>query len=193
VRRWAVSRGRVILPLWSAAVVVDPLEWIALGLGALALGIAVWDNVRDQYFWKRRAGPVRVRCLRFEIPQPNVRPQTVGPPTSPRLVNGTSILIEWTFWNHVSWPVYVSVTFTHTLPPQSLLREVAKDELRRESEFAFFVPPRQPYSRTLWITVAEGAGGEIEPNVFVAFRIDEKGRVEPKTLRWENGLPVLDG
>lgn len=172
--------------------VLDTLGWLAVTLGALALGIAVWDHVRDRYYDWRPSGPVSADLETFDIPQPGVRGQTVGPRGSPREVRGTRVRTIWALHNHLSWPVYASFSVRHTLGGDGILWSETWDELCVVTGDSALLPPRQPVRRTFWIVCAEGQEGEITPRLFVRARRDATHQPFTKRLRWSGGAPSLE-
>lgn len=175
----------------------DVATVVAIALGALALGIAVWDHIRDGYFWARRAGPLEVKLVTFDLPQPEVRvhPYVVAGQT--REFKGTEIRLVFHLRNRVSWPVYFSTSLTireEGNPDHAplVLNWLTRDELLQETGPSLFVPPRQPVTRTAWIVLAEGREAELSPAWMAGGRRWVSREERPKRIRWIEGKPVLN-
>jgi hypothetical protein len=170
----------------------DTLGLAAVGLGLLAVAIAAWDHVRDDYYYRSAAGPVKVRFEIFDIPQPEVRQHSIGPRTAPIDVRGTQLRVVVSLRNRVSWPVYISFPIRHSLPPGGLRWMEVWDELLQPTGSSGFAPPRQPVQRTVWVTLAEGAEGTVTPEVFVKAGRDLVFRGPTARLTWPGGAPELE-
>ena len=163
---------------------VDFAEWIGIGLGVLAVAIAVWDNLRDRFYMWR--GPVRATLAVFDIPQPNLR-LVDGEP-------GICVRMSWTCLNRLSWPVLATFPLVYKADgevpfPKAILR----DELYQTSGSSVYLPPRQPVVRTLWVAWPLDKCGEIVPSFDVFSGRGQHFSGPTRTLTWTNGRPSLGG
>ena len=169
----------------------DSATWLAVGLGVLAVAIAIWNEARDGFFLRRKRGVLEVITRSFDIPDPGILTQQIGRPPDVRQVRGTAIRVSIRMWNHLSWPVYVSLSVQSTLGPSGLLWLTTRDELLRDGDPSLLVPPRQPVERQLWLTIAEGATGEVSPKMYVGAGRRRSIDLGSKSLTWVEGRPHL--
>ena len=164
---------------------VDFAEWIAIGLGVLAVAIAVWDDVRDRYYcW---AGPVKANLVKFDIPQPNVHIADDE--------NGIHLRMSWTCLNRVSWAVLVGFTFVYEVEDgSSIVKMTLTDEhYGNLKSTRVYLPPRQPVELTLWVVWPLDKSGEVTPSVEVFSGRHQALRGPCRKLAWPEGRPCLCG
>ncbi len=164
---------------------VDSAEWLAIGLGILAVAIAIWDDVRDRYYcW---IGPVRAELVRFDIPQPNVRVAEGA--------DGIHIQMTWACVNRVSWAVLTGFEFKYNIEAGGRLVKITlRDEHFQDLiSNQVYLPPRQPVERTLCVVWPLDKRGEVTPLVSV-FSGRWQSRTWPsRALTWIGGRPSLGG
>jgi hypothetical protein len=180
----------------TGGTVVDFGEILAILLGVLAIALSVWVQVRDQYYYRRRAGPVEVSLTKFDVPQPNVLVHQYLLGGQMQQLEGVEIRFEWDLWNRVSWPVYFTCQLEMTQPGDRTGKPplegiLFRDELMQSVGSALFVPPRQPVQRTGWVVWPRGVDGTITPTWMVRGKAWKPQRGPTKHVRWTDGLPVL--
>lgn len=178
------------------ASILDPLGVTALVLGLIAMGIAVWDHVRDRYYYRRHSGPVDARISSFDIPQPGLRSHTVLLPNGEgtRTLTGVAIRVVWEFWNHVSWPIYVSFPVEsrpETDGPSPVIWVYATDDFYQTTGSSVMVPPRQPFKRSLWVIWSRETDGEVTPLLVLGSERWGGWQRVTRHVRWREGTPSL--
>ena len=182
-------------------------EWTAIALGAVAVAlgfvaviIAIWDHVRDDYYFSRAEGPVEIELTEFDIPQPELRVHNVLLGGSFRQFDAVAIRLKWKIRNRVSWPVYVTLVFRSDVPDLAKAWRqgpwtkgvVVQDELFNDvGGTQFFAPPRQPIERTEWIYWERGVAGSITPTCSVFGKTWRTIAKPAKTVEWSDDQPKL--
>ena len=165
---------------------IDGPSAIAIALGLVAVAIAIWDNLRDRYYiWR---GAVKADLVLFDIPQPNVRVDWEGRP-------GVVVRMTWACRNRLSWPILASFPVAFAMDGDSSdVQGILRNELFQPLGSTIFLPPRQPVDRTLWVRWPLERCGKITPTISV-FHGGVPRPIEwsPRSVRWEDGRPSLNG
>ncbi|MGC2359323.1 MAG: hypothetical protein WA691_03330 [Thermoplasmata archaeon] len=136
---------------------IDDSATIAILLGVLALGIAIWDHVSDAVLLRFRR-PVRARST-----------TTADAPTYFKNDQRTRLIaVQWKVENRLSYPLIAQFGFRGVDPSYVVSVKLSGDLIGGLSGTQYTLPPRQPVDLTFGAYVSENASGDFLPCIDLA-------------------------